>query len=239
MIVWNQFFKILLPAMLLSAHIQAFGNPDPDDRYRRFIDKILPAIRQVNSEVLQQREGIYNLFIQFKNGQALPEEETMIIYRYLKFYRCKVPADTAGFVVKEEHFKQLLKKVDVIPVKLVLAQSALESNWGNSRFAKEGNNYFGIRCHTSGCGLDPKKVDDGSFMVKAYPGLIDGMRDYFRLLNASVYYESFRDLRMVNRLNGDFPKPEEIVYGLENFSSLRDKYIQSLLVIMNANFKHF
>lgn len=237
--MYNQYLKILVSVFLLSLHFQASGNPDPKNRYRLFIDKMLPAIRQVNSEVLQQREGIYNLFTQFKSTQSLSEKEKMIIYRYLKFYRCRVPEDTAGFVVKEEHFKQLLKKVDVIPVKLVLAQSALESNWGNSRFAKEGNNYFGIRCHRPGCGLDPKQVDDGSFMVKAYPALIDGLRDYFRLLNASVYYESFREIRMANRLNGEVPKPEEIVYGLENFSSLRDKYIQSLLMIMDTNFKHY
>ena len=34
---------------------------------------------------------------------------------------------------------------EYVPSELVLAQAILESNWGNSRFAKEGNNYFGMR----------------------------------------------------------------------------------------------
>ena len=38
---------------------------------------------------------------------------------------------------------------DVIPVnlELLLAQAALESGWGNSRFALEGKNLFGIRTY--------------------------------------------------------------------------------------------
>ena len=38
---------------------------------------------------------------------------------------------------------------DVIPVNLevLLAQAALESGWGNSRFALEGKNLFGIRTY--------------------------------------------------------------------------------------------
>ena len=38
---------------------------------------------------------------------------------------------------------EYLEKIDVIPVSLVLAQSAVESAWGSSRFAREGNNIFG------------------------------------------------------------------------------------------------
>ena len=32
-----------------------------------------------------------------------------------------------------------------IPNDLILAQAILESSWGKSRFAREGNNYFGMR----------------------------------------------------------------------------------------------
>ena len=32
-----------------------------------------------------------------------------------------------------------------IPIKLVTAIAALESGWGTSRFAREGNNYFGMQ----------------------------------------------------------------------------------------------
>ncbi|HKJ91279.1 MAG TPA: glucosaminidase domain-containing protein, partial [Oceanipulchritudo sp.] len=44
----------------------------------------------------------------------------------------------------------LRRRVDVIPPSLALAQAALESGWGTSRFAREGNNLFGIWCYTPG-----------------------------------------------------------------------------------------
>ena len=37
--------------------------------------------------------------------------------------------------------------VEEVNLELLLAQAALESGWGTSRFAKEGNNLFGIRTY--------------------------------------------------------------------------------------------
>ena len=54
-------------------------------------------------------------------------------------------------------FNEMLKRVDIIPISLVLAQAANESSWGESRFAKKGNNYFGMWCYTPKCGIVPQK----------------------------------------------------------------------------------
>ncbi|MEQ8603605.1 MAG: glucosaminidase domain-containing protein [Marivibrio sp.] len=40
-------------------------------------------------------------------------------------------------------WEALLRRVDTIPPALALAQAASESNWGQSRFAQEGANFFG------------------------------------------------------------------------------------------------
>ena len=34
-----------------------------------------------------------------------------------------------------------------IPASIILAQSIIESNFGRSKLAVNGNNYFGIKCH--------------------------------------------------------------------------------------------
>ena len=44
---------------------------------------------------------------------------------------------------KAETLDALLIKVDKIPVSLALAQAAIESGWGTSRFAYEGNALLG------------------------------------------------------------------------------------------------
>ncbi|MCF8367033.1 MAG: glucosaminidase domain-containing protein [Bacteroidales bacterium] len=199
-----------------------------------FVESLLPVIDQVNSEISTQRKGISTLYREFKTNNEFPQEKTFLIYNYLKLYRCDVPPDSSMFVLSGQHFKELLKRVDIIPRKLVLAQAAIESNWGTSRFTIEGNNYFGIRCTREGCGISPKKAT--GFYVKKYPDLIDSVRDYMRLLNSGKYYESFRDLRIVNRLNTDLPDPFYIVKGLEKYSSRGKVYINNLILIMKSNF---
>ena len=41
-----------------------------------------------------------------------------------------------------------LAKDQRVPYEMIIGQAVLESGWGNSRFAVEGNNLFGIRTWT-------------------------------------------------------------------------------------------
>ena len=78
-----------------------------------------------------------------------------------------------------------------LPVFLVIAQSAFESNWGRSRFAVEGNNYFGIseynETETHIHALENKDV-----MVKTYLTQCDSVNHYMELLTEHKIYESFQ-----------------------------------------------
>ena len=47
-----------------------------------------------------------------------------------------------------------------IPASITLAQGCLESSYGNSRLAKEGNNHFGIKCKKSWTGKVMYEDDD-------------------------------------------------------------------------------
>ena len=47
-----------------------------------------------------------------------------------------------------------------IPASITLAQGILESGNGESRLAKEGNNHFGIKCHSNWTGATIKEDDD-------------------------------------------------------------------------------
>ena len=48
-----------------------------------------------------------------------------------------------------------------MPVSLTPSQAAIESAWGSSRFAVEGNNLFGQWCYKTGCGILPFRHGDG------------------------------------------------------------------------------
>ena len=40
-------------------------------------------------------------------------------------------------------YPELLRRVEILPIELILSQRANESMWGESRFARKGNNLFG------------------------------------------------------------------------------------------------
>ena len=54
---------------------------------------------------------------------------------------------------------------DKIPISLILAQSIIESGWGSSRFAQEGNALFGEWTWKTNDGIKPKGNLDANFAV--------------------------------------------------------------------------
>ena len=84
-----------------------------------------------------------------------------------------------------------------VPKELIIAQAAIETGWGKSRFANEGNNLFGIRTWD---------IDDPHLLpipwtkwpgwgVKVYETRCDSVRDYLRILNEVFAFTEFRQAR--------------------------------------------
>ena len=86
---------------------------------------------------------------------------------------------------------------DVIPVnfEVLLAQAALESGWGNSRFALEGKNLFGIRTYDL---REPHMLPSNNpkkWGVRVYQHECDSVQHYIDILNNGGAYEEYRKLR--------------------------------------------
>ena len=86
---------------------------------------------------------------------------------------------------------------DVIPVnfEVLLAQAALESGWGNSRFALEGKNLFGIRTYEL---TEPHMLPSNNpkkWGVRVYMHECDSVQHYIDILNTGGAYEKYRELR--------------------------------------------
>ncbi len=84
-----------------------------------------------------------------------------------------------------------------VPFDLIVAMAAYESAWGQSRFAKEGNNFFGIRTwnlekipH-----MKAKGRPDANWGVRKYKSLCSCIQDYIQILNNHPAYEEFRSAR--------------------------------------------
>lgn len=99
---------------------------------------------------------------------------------------------------KEERFFELFSPVAIehqqkygIPASVTLSQMALESHFGESRLAREANNYFGIK--VSRLWLDEGKpyyiMDDDRKGEKfcSYPSALESMASHARILSGDLY----------------------------------------------------
>ena len=79
-----------------------------------------------------------------------------------------------------------------VPVALALAQAAVESGWGTSRFARQGNSLFGVRTWVMDEGLVPDDSAPGTtFGVRRYRTVTHSVCSYIHNLNVSDHYVSF------------------------------------------------
>ena len=93
-----------------------------------------------------------------------------------------------------DYLEKGMKREERIPRKLLLTQAALESNYGRSRYAIEGNNLMGIyqfkNLHT---GMIPRGNPNATFRVAKFQSKCDSIRYYINLLNTKDSYISFRN----------------------------------------------
>jgi Bax protein len=130
----------------------------------------------------------------------------------------------------------LLERVDVIPPSLVLAQSANESAWGTSRFAKDANNFFGQWCYSVGCGLVPERRDSGAtHEVRKFASVQESVGAYMFNLNTGKAYSSLRKLRSAARSEGKMPNGHELAAGLIKYSQRREEYVKEIRSMISYN----
>lgn len=85
------------------------------------------------------------------------------------------------------------KHEDRIPSALLIAMAGIESGWGTSRFAKEGNALFGVRTWDEKVPqLKPLDLPDAKFGVKTYVTKCQSVKDVIDILNRHPAYEEFR-----------------------------------------------
>ena len=130
----------------------------------------------------------------------------------------------------------MLKRTDITPLLLVLAKSANESNWGQSRFARQGNNMFGQWCSRKGCCLVLNRREFGKqHEVAAFETVIASVRSYLNNINSNRAYGRLRDLRQRARRRGERPAAEDLAAGLDPYSQRRMAYVNDIRAMIRLN----
>jgi uncharacterized FlgJ-related protein len=123
-----------------------------------------------------------------------------------------------------------LPKEEQIPSLLIIAQSIVESDYGTSRFAKEGNALFGVRVWSKN-GILPLKQHEGiNWRIKTYHSKCSSTRDYISILNNNHHYSDFRILRKKTK------DPVKLAETLDNYSTSQNYRIE--LIRMINKIKH-
>lgn len=192
-----------LPADLASLSVEA--------RKAVFLDSVLPAVHAANSEVMCEREAL-EAALQAGGG---PDAQA-VLARLADRYGSDDPAT-------------LLRRVDAVPTGLALAQAAIESGWGTSRFARHGNALFGLQTR-GGAGLKARESDATVF---AFEDLHDAARAYTRTLNTHAAYREFRQRRVAAR--GEDADSCALGRTLTRYSARGEAYGEDLCVLIRAN----
>lgn len=205
--------------------------PDSEQRKQMFFEFLQPYVDAENQKVSKQRQRLQRLIRTIERGKPLARRDRVFIMELAVAYE----------VEGEDHrdlefLERLLRRVDVIPPSLVLAQAAKESGWGSSRFAKEVYNFFGQWCYEQGCGLVPsRRRPSANHEVKAFNSIEEAVNAYFMNLNT---FPSYLDLRLIREELRENSRPIDgisLSEGLDSYSERGQAYVRELQSLIHYN----
>lgn len=222
-----------VPSLLLTALPHDLDQvPTITEKKHLFFLSILPAALLANQEIVLQRERLIDLLQRCDAGQSLSEKDQEFVAAISRQY--KIAGDPLAEKTARE---KLLKRVDIIPPALILAQAACESGYGTSRFSKLGNNLFGEWCFTPGTGLIPLQRPEGaSFELRRFKTLYESVQSYLNNLNTHRAYDTLRSIRSELRSQGSRLVAGKLAEGLRLYSAKREKYVSYIQNIINKNY---
>ncbi|MFV9924668.1 MAG: glucosaminidase domain-containing protein [Francisella endosymbiont of Hyalomma scupense] len=190
-----------------------------------FIKYMLAAIEFANKEICLQQQQIQKLKNALDKKGSLSARQNKKLSSYLEYYKIKTNHSIA------EELDYLSIKAGTIPTSFVLAQAALESGWGISRFAKDYNNYFGLHCFYEGCGV---KAQASDIYLEIFNNAPESVLGYYHRLNTGSKFLDFRIARD-KIINHQLPQ-KALLDTLKNYSELNgSEYRDRLISVIQHN----
>ncbi len=190
-----------------------------------FLKVVLPLILKVNYDILDRRKKLIHIYSQLeKVGRISDNSKTWLLAMEKKY-----KVQRGGAV-------ELLRRMDLVPPSLALAQAAEESGWGTSRFVLEGNALFGQWTSNSSGGMIPNhRSPMKKHKVKRFSTLIDGVRAYALNLNTHSAYRIFRLKREKARKAASVMTGIKLSKYLKAYSERGTDYIRTIQKIIRTN----
>jgi Bax protein len=237
-----------VPPMLVVATVKQWRQEAAamtvQDKKELFYRALLPLVLYSNAAIAEERKRLLSI-VQTESGQVNPDPDVSAWFLELGIrYRVIKTAGRERPVLPEDEnltalFNELLLRVDIIPASLALGQGAYESGYGTSRFALEGNSFFGQWTY-GGKGMSPakKRANKGNYGVAAYEWPLESVRSYMMNLNTHRAYTDLRVKRAELREQGKAVSGEVLAQTLLSYSERGLEYVNSLTGMMRFNQLH-
>lgn len=191
-----------------------------------FFEYMYKLSKNENEKILEER----NFIKKYLNSNLLNidtnSSEFLRLLKIKKKYRIKKPYD----------LKPYMKKIDVVPASLVLAQAAVESGWGKSRFMKNANNIFGHWTYNPKIGIIPKKREEGAkHFIRVFKTVQASISAYMLNLNRNAAYKTFHKERYKQRENNIKPSGLVLSQTMINYSGIGKEYLSILKNVIKKN----
>jgi len=194
---------------------------------QQFFAALKPVVASENNRILQLRQQIMHL----KAAPRLNRQQQTWLAHVANNYGLSLAAQP-----DYAQWQALLSRVDIIPLEMALVQAANESAWGKSRFARQGNNYFGQWCYKKGCGMVPKQRAAGaSHEVRRFDNVHQSVRAYVQNINTSPAYAEFRSIRHSLRVQSKPLDAYVLVVGLKSYSERGMAYVRTIQSMIRSN----
>ncbi len=192
----------------------SLNNLPVQEKKQKFFDMLLPSVLVAKT----------NLDLTRKRVEALALKKTM------------TPADTNFLLPLMKKYgthdiHELIKRLQTFPVSIILAQAAIESGWGSSRFFREGNNIFGMwSFDTTENRMPSLSHRNGTrIYLQKFNNLEQAIEAYFFMLNTRQPFAAFRTLR------DKTDNPLVLIDSLKKYSERGKSYINDLASIIRTN----
>ena len=203
---------------LIYEKIEEIGRFDSEIRKEKFIDVLLPAILVTKYEIFKENKRTIDIWGKLKSHYDLTESDSLFMDKLFQKYETK-------------NFAEINQKQQVHPNSIVLAQAALETGWGTSRFFLQGNNAFGIWSFNKQENRMESLSSRGDIKIylKRYDSTMESVSDYFLTMAKSWAFDQFRKRREATE------NAYELIWYLNKYSELRNDYVKKIgeLIIQN------
>lgn len=189
----------------------------PGARVETFIKTLLPMVQAENNKILQDRRRLIQDIKILKSGKKLSNEENTWVRSLVEKYG-------------EDNLYELVKRVDIIPPSIALAQAGIESSWGTDPKTVSSNAFYGQKSWAKSGGVEGPYGE----RYRAFETPEHSIAAYMTNLNTHNAYDEFRVARAELRKTGKPVVGLQLVPKLIAYTDTGSQYPKKLKSIIQG-----